>query len=202
MGREVIEKEEGVEFTQFDLKQSFPPGASGQEVTKWSLDKSWLTKNLLANVYHSDYHYLLGEFQLAFVATLLGQNFSSFHQWKKLMQLLCSCQELMEELPRLFSDFIDVLTKQMKECPQDFFYEILSEDNFVSQVLKTFARNIPAANKELQQQFFALHDILKKEFNWEIPGLSSSLKNNDQAQCGDEDDEEEVGEYAPAIVEL
>jgi hypothetical protein len=28
------------------------------------------------------------------------------------------------------------LTKQMKECPQDFFYEILSEDNFVSQVLK------------------------------------------------------------------
>jgi hypothetical protein len=31
---------------------------------------------------------------------------------------------------------LDVLTKQMKECPQDFFYEILSEDNFVSQVLK------------------------------------------------------------------
>jgi A1 cistron-splicing factor AAR2 len=49
---------------------------------------------------------MLGELQLAFVATLLGQNFTSFNQWKKLIQLLCSCQELVKESPQLFRDFL------------------------------------------------------------------------------------------------
>ena len=53
MGREIVEKEEGVEFTAFDPRQSFPPGASGSEITKWSIDKTWLTKELLREVYNS-----------------------------------------------------------------------------------------------------------------------------------------------------
>lgn len=48
-----IEKEEGMEFTSFDLRKSFPNGASGDEVTRWSLDKSWLADQLLQNVYHN-----------------------------------------------------------------------------------------------------------------------------------------------------
>ncbi|EIE90877.1 hypothetical protein RO3G_15588 [Rhizopus delemar RA 99-880] len=48
-----IEKEEGMEFTPFDLRKSFPSGASGDEVTRWSLDKSWLTMDLLKRVYHN-----------------------------------------------------------------------------------------------------------------------------------------------------
>lgn len=48
-----IEKEEGMEFTPFDLRKSFPSGASGDEVTRWSLDKSWLTTDLLKRVYHN-----------------------------------------------------------------------------------------------------------------------------------------------------
>ncbi|CAO3676457.1 unnamed protein product [Umbelopsis vinacea] len=203
MGREVIEKEEGVEFTAFDPRQSFPPGASGSEITKWSLDKTWLTKELLKEVYNSDHHQLLGELQLAFVATLLGQNFSSFHQWKKLIQLLCSCQDLISESPQIFTDFLDVLLKQMKECPQDFFYDILSENNFMSQVLKNFSRNIPASNKSLHQKFKLLYDTLKERFNWEIPGIAESLKEPYAAVSDSEDEEEEEeGEYAPVIVEL
>lgn len=48
----VIEKEEGMDFTPFDLRQSFPKGATGEEITRWSLDKSWLTKDLLHRIYH------------------------------------------------------------------------------------------------------------------------------------------------------
>ncbi|KAH8556016.1 A1 cistron-splicing factor [Umbelopsis sp. PMI_123] len=204
MGRQVVEKEEGVEFTTFDPRQSFPPGASGSEITKWSLDKTWLTKELLKEVFNSDYHYMLGELQLAFVATLLGQNFTSFNQWKKLIQLLCSCQELVKESPQLFRDFLDVLKKQMNECPQDFFYDILSENDFLSKQFKTFSRNIPSSNKELQQQLMALNQTLKEKFNWEIPGLSVELKGYSHQDSDSEanDSEEEEGEYAPAIVEF
>ena len=35
-----FEREEGMEFTRFDVRRSFPPGATGDEITKWSLDKS------------------------------------------------------------------------------------------------------------------------------------------------------------------
>lgn len=51
MGK-ATEKEEGMEFTPFDIRKSFPKGATGQEVTKWSLDKSWLAKDLIDKVYH------------------------------------------------------------------------------------------------------------------------------------------------------
>lgn len=53
-----------------------------------------------------DHKVLLGELQLAFVCLLMAQNFSGFNQWKQLVQLLCSCQELMEEKPELFIDFM------------------------------------------------------------------------------------------------
>lgn len=48
-----VEKEEGMDFTPFDLRKSFPVGASGDQVTKWSLDKSWLVRELLQKVYHN-----------------------------------------------------------------------------------------------------------------------------------------------------
>lgn len=52
LGKE-IEKEEGMEFTKFDIRKSFPDGASGDEITRWSLDKSWLLRDLMQRVYHS-----------------------------------------------------------------------------------------------------------------------------------------------------
>jgi A1 cistron-splicing factor AAR2 len=52
LGKE-IEREEGMEFTRFDLRKSFPHGASGDEITRYSLDKSWLVKDLLDRAYHN-----------------------------------------------------------------------------------------------------------------------------------------------------
>ncbi|KAI9312390.1 A1 cistron-splicing factor [Dichotomocladium elegans] len=112
MGR-TIEKEEGMEFTTFDLRQSFPRNATGEEITKWSLDKSWLANDLLRRVYHDDHRIMLGEMQLGFVCLLMAQNFSGFSQWKMFVHLLCSCQELVREKPKLYIDFIG-------ELQQDF----------------------------------------------------------------------------------
>lgn len=114
----------------------------------------------------------------------------------------------------------------MKECPQDFFYDILSENQFISQVLRvkrsyksagclvflfivfdvgtlqSFSRNIPASNKDLHVKFKTLYDTLKEKFSWEIPGVTPSLKDPNYSGYDTEDDEEEEGEYAPAIVEM
>jgi len=40
-------------FTEIDFKKSWRPGAIGEEVTKYSQDKSWLLNNLLQNTYNN-----------------------------------------------------------------------------------------------------------------------------------------------------
>ncbi|CAO3657900.1 unnamed protein product [Rhizopus stolonifer] len=185
MGKE-IEKEEGMDFTPFDLRKSFPLGASGDEVTRWSLDKSWLARDLLQRVYHNDHKALLGELQLAFVCLLMAQNFSGFNQWKQLVQLLCSCQELMNKNPKVFIDFIDVLQTQLDECPEDFFRDILLENNFISVMLQGFQQNIPGSQERLVSRYIRLKNFIIKKFEWDIP----------------EETEEEDDEDAPVIVDL
>ncbi|KAF0449825.1 AAR2-domain-containing protein [Gigaspora margarita] len=124
-------------FTKFDLKKSWRPGAVGQEITKYSLDKSWLLCELLTSVYKNDYKELLGELQLSFVCLLIGQNFAGFTQWKNLVQLICMCKEAINTYNMtLFSEFVDVINFQLEECPADFFRDIISQDNFLSHVLK------------------------------------------------------------------
>ncbi|KAG0792315.1 hypothetical protein G6F17_008583 [Rhizopus arrhizus] len=181
-----IEKEEGMEFTPFDLRKSFPSGASGDEVTRWSLDKSWLTMDLLKRVYHDDHKVLLGELQLAFVCLLMAQNFSGFNQWKQLVQLLCSCQELMKENPELFIDFMDVLQSQLDECPDDFFRDILLENNFISVMLKGFQQHIPGSQERLVSRYIRLKNFIVKKFEYDLP----------------QEEEEEDEEDAPVIVDI
>jgi A1 cistron-splicing factor AAR2 len=53
-----------------------------------------------------DYKVLLGEMQLSFVCLLMAQNFSGFNQWKQLVQLLCSCPQLIQEKPDMFVEFM------------------------------------------------------------------------------------------------
>ena len=44
-------KNDTILFTKFDFKKSWRPGATGQEITKYSQDKSWLLSELFREVY-------------------------------------------------------------------------------------------------------------------------------------------------------
>lgn len=46
-------KEQLVTFTPINLRSSFRKGAVGEEVTRYSMDKSWLLNNLFTTVYKS-----------------------------------------------------------------------------------------------------------------------------------------------------
>ncbi|GBC02188.1 hypothetical protein RclHR1_00450023 [Rhizophagus clarus] len=200
------EENDMILFTKFDLKKSWRPGATGQEVTKYSQDKSWLLTNLFKNVYNNDHKELLGELQLAFVCFLIAENYAGFMQWKNIVQLICSCQEAIEKyVDTLFTDFLDVLKYQLEECPRDFFHNIVTENNFLTHVLKIFRRNIlevlsvDALSQQsleklhaLRRRFENFRGFLNQRFHWEII---------DEAAAREEQEEEE-GEYAPVVVEL
>ncbi|CAG8476395.1 10557_t:CDS:2 [Funneliformis mosseae] len=139
-------------FTKFDLKKSWKLGATGQEVTKYSQDKSWLLGELLRKAYDND-----------------------------------------------------VLNYQLEECPQDFFHEILAENNYLVHSLKMFRRNIldsffsiSASSQQqgsqklhaLRRRFEKFRGFLNQRFHWGI--VEEEIAR----------EEEEEGEYAPVVVEL
>lgn len=56
---------------------------------------------------------LLGELQMAFLSFLVGQVYTAFEHWKKLVYLFCSADELLMKQPKLFVDFISVFYHQV-----------------------------------------------------------------------------------------
>ncbi|KAL1923820.1 uncharacterized protein VTP21DRAFT_8800 [Calcarisporiella thermophila] len=193
--REALDKEEGVEFTTIDLRRSYPPGATGTEVTRWSVDKSWLLEDVIRREYNGDYRELLGELQLGFVCLLIGQNFSGLSQWKLLVQLVCQSQEAIARYgSTLYIEFLEILKQQLTQCPEDFFSDILSENNFLLSMLKKLARNLPG-DGSLHAKFTSFQGFLRQRFRWD-------LAEEVAAEREAEEHEEEEGEYAPVVVEL
>ncbi|KAI9030446.1 A1 cistron-splicing factor [Hyaloraphidium curvatum] len=195
-----------INFTPFDLRMSFPPTANGPERTKYSLDKSWLLEQLIRTEYEGDYRLLLAELQLSFLVFLIGQVFDGLEQWKKLIGLLCQCDEALARYgATLFAEFAGVLLNQLEDVPEDFFIDALSGDNFLGHMLKNFVllqrdADIPLP-AVLRSRTDALLDHLRDKHRWDLRGELADLIP--------EDDISETGEYygdgdapEPEVVEL
>ncbi|KAI8825683.1 A1 cistron-splicing factor [Fimicolochytrium jonesii] len=185
-------------FTPVDLKRSFPPGATGAELTKYSRDKSYLLKQLLTHEY-KDYRELLGELQLSFLIFLLGEVYDGYEHWKTLIHLLCQSEEAIVEYGEtLYSDFIETLQAQLNAHPSDFFVDALSADNFIRHNILQLTRSIhdldaTQVSPQLGQKLDALVEFVREKFLWDI-------KEELRAQTDEEEDEE--GEFAPTVVGL
>ncbi|KAF9359812.1 a1-alpha2 repression [Mortierella sp. AD094] len=207
-----------VNFTPIDLRSSFQKGAIGEEVTRYSLDKSWLLSHLFTTAYKADVSSYLGEYQAAFVTMLLGYHLGAFRQWKNMTILVCQSAEAIASpnYTRLFSEFIQTLHQQLTSIPSSFFMDLLfaSPDqddmtaNFLEQALKTMGRNIQSNLRrgqctDLRKPMLALQKAVLEGFEWKIPGdFKKAQKIVELDTMSDEDDEyEEEGEYAPVIVE-
>ncbi|TPX60917.1 hypothetical protein PhCBS80983_g01460 [Powellomyces hirtus] len=184
-------------FTPIDLKRSFPPGASGVELTKYSIDKSYLLAQAL-KLHYKDYKDLLGELQLSFIIFLIGEVYDGYEQWKTLVHLLCQSAEAIGQYGcTLFPEFIEILIKQLKVHPSDFFMDALSGDNFIrsnilllSQTLRDRDSPVP---KLLQDAMQTLLDFVDMRFKWDV---------RQEARLTQMDEEDDEGEYAPVVVEL
>lgn len=56
---------------------------------------------------------LLGELQVAFVCFLVGQVYGAFEQWKNLVHVICSADEMLLKNPKFFIGFIEDLYFQV-----------------------------------------------------------------------------------------
>ncbi|EFO27049.1 hypothetical protein LOAG_01429 [Loa loa] len=133
-----------------------------------SLDRSCQLHKILVDL-DGNWSEFLGELQFAFVCFLIGQVYEGFEQWKRLIHLLCSCTKELVEHKELYIALIPVLHFQLRECPEDFFVDIVSRDNFLTTTLSRLFGNIndcESADAALKERAKKFKNFLTKRFKW------------------------------------
>jgi A1 cistron-splicing factor AAR2 len=183
-----------------NLKELFNRELS-KELTKINIDKSESLKEVLTNQYSMNYLELLGEFQYTFLTFFLGEVYESFEQWRNILILLLSCQEVIFHEEKLFCDFIEVLYHQFRQFPKDFFTDEISSNNFLSKLLTNFIlyckdreNNTPLT---VTKRTILLEKFLKEYFNYQIKDENSKILEIYLNQRNDYEDDDEL----PVIID-
>ena len=151
-------------------RRKYPEGATPAQVTKYSMDHSYVLQSILNANYRGKPLDFLGEIQLSFVCFLLGQVFDAFEQWKQLVNLLCCSDDAMADQNNksLYLQFLSVLHFHLKEIPHDFFVDIVTQNNFLVATLGTFFSNLSSgdASADLKKRGELFRENLEKRFHW------------------------------------
>lgn len=132
------------------------------------IDRSEDLEKLIQNV-GGEWKEMLAEVQFAFVCFLLGQVYEGFEQWKRLIHLLCSCTTAVGLRNDMYLALLVVIHFQLKECPEDFFVDIVSKDNFLTTTLSNLFGNISdsqTASVALKEKARKFKNYLTKRFKW------------------------------------
>jgi len=111
--------------------------------------------------------------------------YEAFDAWKQLVHLLSSCVDAASCRPQLYMQLLSVLHRHIAEIPEDFFVDIVSHNNFLTDALRCLFENIESADDRAldvknRSKRFRAH--LEHKFNWDFGA--------------------ETGEYAPVVVDL
>ncbi|KAN0014493.1 hypothetical protein ACTFIU_000811 [Dictyostelium citrinum] len=148
-------------------------------LSKWNIDKSQCIEFIINKYYKDNEMDLLGEIEFCFVLFIFGMTWSGFQQWKELVTLFLSCDDLVTKKPTLFIEFFKILKNQLQEAPNDMFESELSNRIFIKPLLKQFIESF--YNPEftdlekmspIQLQLFKtiidLKNFLSNKFNWNL----------------------------------
>jgi len=172
-----------VRYTKMWTRQ-FPQGSSAQEITQHSMDASYQLTDFIGSLDklygdqvsstmsdRSHVQEILAELQFSFLCFLVGMNYDSFEQWKRLVVMMCSCDAAISKYPQLFSDFISDLYFQMGEVPRDFFVDIVSNNNFLATALNTLFTTVKVGEElpsKLKQKSANFEENVTKRFGWDF----------------------------------
>lgn len=153
-------------FTQIP-KRKYPEGSSVAEISQHSMDFSYFFNKVIDE--YSNGELLLAELQFAFLCFIVGQVFDGFEQWKLLVNLFCYSDQALVHHTELFSHFIRVLHFHIREVPQDFFVDIVAQNNFLVVNLRTFFRNVHDCEQtSLMEKAARFQRHLENKFGWDL----------------------------------
>jgi A1 cistron-splicing factor AAR2 len=169
-----VAKENTINFSDFDLKKSFPFPCTPSEKTKYSLDKSYLLKKVFKR--YSKQSFLLTEFELSFLLFQIGQFYDAFEHWKQLLTLFCNSIP-DDETSEFFMEFLNVFRIQVKEFPVDFFEN--GQSFFVSAVSNLCMGVVDYGDLDLYEKCMQVVVLIDEKFDWNIKQILHSMHDED-----------------------
>ncbi|XP_057316382.1 protein AAR2 homolog isoform X1 [Hydractinia symbiolongicarpus] len=171
-----------IKFTE--IPTELPADISPQDRTKHCLDSSFFLQKLIESCPGGE-NDVIGEMQFAFICFLIGQVYDAFEHWKLLVTLITNSQNIISSKNDFYMKFLNVIELHMDECPDDFFIDIVAQNNFLVKTFQAFFQsfNSPDDNSgELLKGLSLLKHKLTTRFEWDF----------------DEEDEDDL----PVVVEL
>lgn len=213
-----------------DLKQTWPSEAVGRERTEKARDRSWYLGHLIDAIAEKSStlgngagdkkqhgaRELLGELQFCFIMVLTLGNYSCFEQWKRILSVLFSCKSALMEIEAYFAQAVKILHEQLNrvEDVEGGLFELKDEmgSAWLRRLLHGFRANVDemltSKNSELPKALEDLEMWLREQYGWEdernvLRRGMIQLEDGEmvEMEAAGWDEEEETGEYAPAIVE-
>jgi A1 cistron-splicing factor AAR2 len=221
LSNSILNPEKELRFLPIDLKKTWRDGATGRERTQAAQDRSWFLGDLVnhhcqASDQRGREFEILGELQFAFLMVLTLNNNSCLEQWKRILQLLFTCQQAIKERSNFYLELLRVLRMQLGHCADtDAGLFDMNEvgGGFLKLLFTRFRRSLDDFDgkwkSDLVDELEDLQDYLQKAFGWELDGsyvkrglleLEDGERVEMDVNGADEDDE--LGDYAPTLVEL
>jgi A1 cistron-splicing factor AAR2 len=219
------EQEKELRFLPVDLKRTWREGAVGRERTEAAQDRSWALGELIRRYSEpsSDDRVgekqILGELQFTFLMVLTLMNYSCLEQWKRLLNLIFTCRSAIRTREIFFRDVLRLLLLQLKHCEivEGGLFEMDGDQGgaFLRKLLMGFHKSMEevldgVAGSTVRAEMDALEKWLQVEFGWELRKEAIMRRGMLQLEDGEQvemtmigaDEEDEMGEYAPLVVDL
>ncbi|KAH8732148.1 A1 cistron-splicing factor [Phaeosphaeriaceae sp. PMI808] len=216
-----LHPEKELNFLPVDLKKTWRDGATGRERTEAAQDRSWFLCDFIEKHCHASNkrtreQEILGELQFSFLMVLTLNNNSCLEQWKRLLQLLLTCKQAIKDRPSFFLELMTILCIQLSHCADTeagLFDLNEMGGGFLRPLLTRFRKSLDEFDgkwkSDLVDELEDLQDYLTKAFGWQVDGnyvkrglleLEDGERVEMDVNGADEDDE--LGDYAPVVVEL
>jgi A1 cistron-splicing factor AAR2 len=143
------------------------PDISADEVSRQQMDKSSFLATLVEDHFNGSYEELLGELQLSFVLFMMIYSYPALEHWKRLINILCQCEDTMLAKPAFYAVFLRVLYEQLGYSPDDFFHTELSHENFLRPTMTSLFQmlNAEGLHPTLEEHRKRLLTFMRKKFN-------------------------------------
>jgi A1 cistron-splicing factor AAR2 len=216
-----LRAEKELRFLPIDLKKTWRDGAMGRERTEAAQDRSWFLGDLVehhcqASDKRGRESEILGELQFAFLMVLTLNNNSCLEQWKRILQLLLTCRQALQERSSFFLELLTVLRVQLGHCADaDASLFDMNEHGggFLRPLFTRFRKSLDEFDgkwkADLVDELEDVEEYLRKAFGWEVDGSYVKrglleLEDGERVEMdvAEADEDDELGDYAPVVVEL
>ena len=165
---------------------SVSKGATPLDITRAYLDQSSILIDCLKTNYENNYTTLLGEIQCSFLLFVYGHVYEGFEQWRRLVELLCSCDQALTTNTELYHQFISILNFQLNTIPLEFLLtsqigtttKRCEQNIFLIPKLNNLFLNLnesPVVSADLKCRADRFKSLLIHKFKWSFEATEEDL---------------------------